>query len=255
MILQEGLNESYNWYMKQKDLMHKIANFITEQPATSPLRVAVDGVDASGKTVYANELAVALASTQRQVIRASVDGFHLPKAVRRRKGSLSPEGFYRDSYNYPALIENLLNPLTPNGDRRFRTAVFDLQRDRPVQTPWQTAEKDAILIFDGIFLFREILLPYWDLKIYLHADFATTVKRGIARDHQLIGSREAAAHRYQQRYVPGQKIYLEEARPLDKADILIDNNILEEPEIIKYPAKSRDSEPYPQKDRHKWRNL
>ena len=240
--------------MKRKALIHKIANLISCYPSGRPLRVAVDGVDASGKTVFSNEIAAALAVTGRQVIRASVDGFHLPRAIRRRKGSLSPQGFYRDSYDYSALIENLLKPLSPKGDRRYRTMVFNLQRDQPVQAPWQTADKNAILIVDGIFLFREILLMSWDLKIYLYADFSTSVMRGIARDQQLFGSKEAAARRYSQRYVPGQKIYLEEAHPLDKADILIDNNILDEPKIIKYPVKNQSSDRHHFKDRPKWRN-
>jgi len=49
---------------------------------------------------------------------------------------------------------------------------------------------------------------------------------------RLFQSREEAQRRYEQRYIPGQKIYLQEACPLDKADILIDNNNLDDPEII-----------------------
>lgn len=227
----------YNKHMDRDTLMKRIAGKIADIPTSQPLRVGVDGVDASGKTVFADALADSLAFTQRQVIRASVDGFHLPRAIRRRKGSLSPEGFFRESFNYPALIENLLKPLSPQGNRQYRTAVFDLHADRPVEMPWQTAPKDAILVIDGIFLFRQILLPYWDVKIYLHADFSQSVPRGIARDQQQIGSRQETARRYQQRYVPGQKIYLAETHPLDKADILIDNNILEDPEIIRCSVK------------------
>lgn len=240
MIFTGGQNPSYNEAMRPDELIQKIAATIAEIQTPYPLRVAVDGVDAAGKTYFAEALADSLAFSQRQVIRASVDGFHHPKAIRRRLGSHSPEGFYRHSYNYPALIENLLAPLSPNGNRRVRTAVFDLHRDQPVQKPWLTAEKDAILIVDGIFLLRKALLPYWDLKIYLHADFANTVPRGVARDQQQHGSKEATIRRYQQRYVPGQKIYIEEARPLDKADILIDNNILDNPKIIRFLVKAQN---------------
>lgn len=240
MIITGGQNPSYNKAMRQDELIQEIAKTIAEIPTPYPLRVAVDGVDAAGKTCFAEALADSLAFTHRQVIRASVDGFHHPKAIRRRLGSLSPEGFYQHSYNYPALIENLLAPLSPNGNRRVRTAVFDLHRDLPVKKPWLTAEKDAILIVDGIFLLREILFPYWDFKIYLHANFANTVPRGVVRDQQQLGSKEEAIRRYQQRYVPGQKIYLEEARPLDKADILIDNNILDNPKIIRGFVKAQN---------------
>jgi len=63
------------------------------------LRVGIDGVDGAGKTTFADELAAALAPFGRPVIRAGVDGFHHPRAVRYRRGRESPEGFFRDSYD------------------------------------------------------------------------------------------------------------------------------------------------------------
>lgn len=36
-------------------------------------------------------------------------------AVRRRRGALAPEGYFYDSFNYPALVEVLLQPLGPGG--------------------------------------------------------------------------------------------------------------------------------------------
>ena len=67
------------------------------------VRVAIDGVDAAGKTMFAEELADAVLRLGRPVIRASIDGFHNPRAIRRRRGSPSPEGYFEDSFNYPAL--------------------------------------------------------------------------------------------------------------------------------------------------------
>jgi uridine kinase len=224
--------------MKRSGLIDKIAVIILQQRPNHPLRVAIDGVDASGKTCLADELAKALRSQPRQVIRASVDGFHNPKHIRRQKGSFSPEGFYRDSYNYPALIGNLLKPLGPEGDRRYRTAVFDVRQELPLTTPAQTAPRGAILIMDGIFLLRPELLTYWDLKIFLDANFSNTVSRGVARDAEFIGSAAEAKARYAERYVPGQQIYLSEAHPLDKANVLIDNNIFDEPKLIRAPLDS-----------------
>ena len=44
-------------------------------------RVAIDGVDGAGKTTFAEELADILRMLPREVIRASVDGFHHPRAL------------------------------------------------------------------------------------------------------------------------------------------------------------------------------
>ena len=233
--------------MHRKAVIQFLTEIILEIPQPHPLRVAIDGVDAAGKTSLAQELALHLKSQHRQVILASVDGFHQPKVIRRQAGDLSPEGFYRDSYNYEALIENLLAPLGQDGNRRYRTAVFDVQSDQPVETPIQTADLDAILLMDGIFLLRPLLLPFWDLTIFLQADFDTTVSRGIERDSPILGSVEEAQKRYAERYVPGQKIYLNEARPMDKADIVIDNNDLRHPRIIRKPPMELPSSRLTQK--------
>jgi uridine kinase len=223
--------------MLRAALITKLVEIITRMRPPHPLRVAIDGVDASGKTTLAEELALGLVSSGRQIIHASVDGFHNPAHIRYQRGKLSPEGFYLDSYNYAALIEYLLKPLGPHGDLRYRNASFDLEHDLPLQMPLTTAQVDAILLMDGIFLLRPELRAFWDLTIYIDVDFTNTITRGAMRDAQFIDSFQDAMLRYQQRYVPGQQRYMQEVQPLDKADILIDNNNLEQPEFIKIPPE------------------
>jgi len=220
--------------MRPSLLINQISKRIHGLPSINPVRVAIDGVDASGKTFLADEIAVSLKRGNRQVIRVTADGFHNPKSIRYEKGSLSPEGFYYDSYNYKALTKNLLEPLSPNGDRQYQTAMFDVVKDQSIASPALTADDDAILIMDGIFLLRPEILPYWDLTIYLVIDFTNSMPRGITRDAELIGSYSEAERRYRDRYVPGQQLYHREANPLDKADILIDNNILENPQFLRF---------------------
>ena len=47
--------------------------------------VAVDGVDGAGKTTFCDELASVLRAQGRAVVRASVDDFHHPRAIRWRR--------------------------------------------------------------------------------------------------------------------------------------------------------------------------
>jgi len=46
------------------------------------VRVGIDGVDGVGKSMFGDELAQVLAAAGRSVIRASIDGFHNPRAIR-----------------------------------------------------------------------------------------------------------------------------------------------------------------------------
>src|SRR5262249_39050048 len=165
-------------------------------------RVAIDGLDGAGKTTFADELADILRMLPRDVIRASVDGFHNPRALRYRRGRSSPEGYFEDSYNYAALKKHLLDPLSPGGSRRYRAAVFDHVTDTPVSIPEREAPASSILLFDGIFLHRPELCPYgtprsssrWILPSPSPDVPAATVLRPIRSPPQIVDTWKDSAY-------------------------------------------------------------
>jgi uridine kinase len=217
--------------MTRQDLRSELVRRITRVRRSHPFRVAIDGVDAAGKTTLADELVAPLTRPGRFVIRASIDGFHHPAAVRYRRGRWSPEGYFRDSFNYPQLIDTLLTPLGPGGDHRYRRAIFDFRLDQPVEAPVEEASPDAVLLFDGVFLLRPELRPHWDFSVFVCADFEVTAARAEARDHHLIGSHEQVRQRYAERYVPGQRLYLTEVHPEPHASVVVDNNNVAHPRL------------------------
>jgi uridine kinase len=205
-------------------ILKRVADMLLALTYPHPLRVAIDGITAAGKTTLADELKPILELSGRQVIRASVDDFGRPRSERYRRGRESPEGYYHDAFNYPAVRRLLLKPLGLGGSRRYRIASFDSFNDVPLQTPELEAPPDAILLADGVFLFRPELNDLWDFRVFLDADLATAVQRGIVRD--TASSHEPAeglARRYERRYIPGEQMYIREVRPQLLADIVIDN--------------------------------
>lgn len=210
-------------------MISKLADTIAGLRLGHPVRVGVDGVDCAGKTVLADELAGPLRSRGREVIRASVDGFHNPRSIRHRRGRSSPKGYYEDSFDYEAILVCLLLPLGPDGDRRYKRAVFDFRTDSPVDAPWEIAPVDAVLVFEGIFLHRPELLPQWDFSIFVEAGFDVTITRAYRRDRDLFRTRAKTREIYEKRYIPGQKLYLSTQRPFDEADAIVDNNDFDKP--------------------------
>jgi uridine kinase len=89
--------------MNRKQLINTLVTDITDISISHPVRVAIDGVDGAGKTRLADELAGKLLKYGRQVIRASIDGFHNPTQKRVARGALSPEGYDLDSFDYRGL--------------------------------------------------------------------------------------------------------------------------------------------------------
>jgi uridine kinase len=165
------------------------------------------------------------------VIRASIDGFHRPRAERYRRGRDSPRGYYEDSFDLETLRHVLLDPLGPGGHRRYRRVVFDFRSDSAAAAPVRVASEDALVLFDGVFLLRPELRDAWDLAIYVRVEPGENLRRALARDVPLLGPPAEVERRYRARYLPGQALYVEEARPLERADLVVVNDDPAEPEV------------------------
>jgi uridine kinase len=212
----------------RNSLLIEVAKRLVDVFPDRTIRVAIDGVDGAGKTTFADELGASVSVVGRPVIRASVDSFHNPKAIRYRQGRHSAEGFFEDSYNYAALRKFLLDPLSPGGSQRCRTTFFDHTLDKEVPTVEVESQPSSVLLIDGIFLHRPELLEYWDVSIFLRTDFTQSVARCASRDGWLPDP-EALSNR---RYVEGQRLYLQRCMPESKATIVIDNNDLSSPALV-----------------------
>ena len=219
--------------MKRCTLIEKLINHIMYIKRPHPVRIAIDGIDSAGKTMLAAELGKELEIRDRHIIHGSIDGFHRPRKERYRRGTLSPEGYFHDSFDLDALKQNLLEPLSPEGDLHYIEATFDFRSDLPVHQVAQQAQPDAILLFDGVFLLRPELNAHWDFRIFVHVSFETSMQRALLRDKELFGSVDEIKQRYLARYIPGQKLYLRTVDPEKKADIVIDNNDPMNPRILR----------------------
>jgi uridine kinase len=164
------------------------------------------------------------------VIRASIDEFNRPRAERRRQGDADPRGYYGDSFDNATLRHVLLEPLGPTGNRRYRTAVFDFRTDAPVKLSERSASASAVLLFDGVFLLRpELVDGHEDLH---RGRLEECVRRGVARDADLLGSQAEAEPRYRNRYVAGQWVYFAAARPDEHADVIVVNDDPARPRLL-----------------------
>jgi uridine kinase len=218
------------------ELLSRLAEAVGAVRTAHPTRVAVDGPPAGGKTTLADELAVVLRAQGREVIRASIEGFLLPRSQRYRRGEYSAEACYHDSFDFDALHQVLLDPLGPGGDRRFQQAVYDRGTDTALSPPVTAAPADAVLLFDGVFLMRPELIERWDLRIFVSAAFEETLDRARTRDQAVYGSVTEVERRFHKRYGPSQQFYFATARPTDHADIIVHND---EPQQPAWEARTR----------------
>ena len=199
-------------------------------PVGSPVRVGIDGITASGKTTMRSELADALRALGREVAEASGDDFHHPREHRYRDGRRTARGYFEHAYDYGALAGKLLKPLGPGGDRRVRLRHHELATDQILEDePVVELARDAVLVVDGSFLLRPEVASHWDFVILLEAPRHVSAARQVVRN----GAPGDPDDPYHDRYFGGYDAYVAECSPRARADVIVDNTLIEAPRIIR----------------------
>jgi len=177
----------------------------------------------------------------RVVVRATIDSFHNPRALRWRRGKHSPVGFSLDSHDLEAARAELLDPFRAGEGATYRAAVFHEPTGRPVDAPDRIVGGDEILVFDGIFVCRPELRDYWDFTVFLDGQERVSLTRlGYVLADAPDGGNELVAHVLKwveriDRYASGMRIYLDGEDPRSRVDLVVDNNHLERPSIVARP--------------------
>src|SRR5947208_16516204 len=97
-------------------VLDELAALVLAVVRPHPVRVAIDGCSAAGKTTLAVELAQELGNrTEREIIRVSIDYFKRAPELRTAYPHDSPESYYLDSCDNEAIRDRLLAPLGPSG--------------------------------------------------------------------------------------------------------------------------------------------
>jgi len=91
------------------------------------------------------------------------------------------------------------------------------------------APSDALVVVEGMFLHRDELASYWDASVFLDVPFTETAARMAVRN----GSNPDPEHPATRRYVGGQRLYSDAARPWDRATFVVDNSDFTSPKVIR----------------------
>lgn len=212
-------------------LIDELAESIAEL-SPGRLRIAVDGYTAAGKTSLAHELAAALRRRGRPTLRASMDDFKHPWRDARERGydRTSGQGYYRNAYDFTSALELLLRPMAPEGSGVVALCAHDPLTGVDHRLSTVEAPTGAVLIVDSIFAFRPEYNDHWDYRIWLDIDPGLSLLRGVKRDEAIEGHDEASRVHHD-RYHQALSIYVSEADPIAKADVIIDNSDFAHPRL------------------------
>lgn len=206
-----------------QEILKTVSDYVLSKSLSKPLLVAINGKDASGKTIFAKNLVYYLRKrTTQQIIYIAFDKFLNKSSIRNAKFKSEAIGSFNNAFNYQGFIDTFLAPLTSSSI--YKDQIYDLEKDTEVESSYKHADINSIFIVDGLFLYRKELLNYWDIKVLLEADTDVIIERGAKRDESVFGSYALAKDRYLNRYMPSQEVYYNETSPKKISDIIIKNS-------------------------------
>jgi uridine kinase len=224
-----SFDELLSIFDRRRPIFEKIAGEIERsKPASRPFVIGISGIDCSGKTAFAAALEQYLKSKDYQTQLINLDDFHNPREI-RYAGDDQADSYFNRSFDIRTMVQNLLMPLREKGKYSVNLKLLDLPADKHEITRKYSFNRQTIVLFEGVFLFRKELAPYIDYKIFLDIPFNDSKERAAARDIPLYG--DEVLKRYDIKYLPAQRKYLQEYPPQKVADMVIDNTNWEYPAI------------------------
>jgi len=193
----------------------------------------ITGMDTSGKSTLATSLADELERLGFSVQIIHLDDFHRSRADRYLPDIPEPVQYFEHSFNYERLRDEVLKPIRDEGWLDTSLICLNVLEDTWTTERQYLVDGDTVVLLEGVFLFRPDIAHFLDLIIYLEIDEANVIARAQRRDAPIHG--DAILEKYQTKYLPAQRAYLEEYPAEINADVIIDNNDWDDPNVIKWP--------------------
>lgn len=182
--------------------------------------VGISGVDCSGKSTLSEAVRDRLA--ERGLPVCLIEGDELTRPTSERHAEPDEGlGYYRNSFDYDCVFEQILPAVRGSSSRTFRVKVTDWERDgwqeHMIELPPQ-----AILVVEGCFLFTDDRAGEFDLAVWLDLPLEKILPRALRRPRDLerMGGPDGVRERYEHRYIPGQRLHLERDRPQERATLV-----------------------------------
>ena len=192
-----------------------VAERVVSLRRSHPVRVAVDGPPWSGMDL-ASAIVDALAAWSRTAIVIRVSDYLRPASLRLEHGREDPDAFYEQWVDVAALRREVLDPAGPGGSRLVLPTRWDAARDRASRADYRELPADGVVILDGWFLLSGDLA--FDLTVHLALSSAARARR--------VPPADAA------RELPAYDRYDAEARPGERADIVVRADDPRRPAVI-----------------------
>lgn len=214
----------------QSEIFNKILAFTDTLLIQGPRIIGINGIDTSGKTIFALGLFDYLKRLGRKATIIHIDDFHNPGEIR----SLGPnevDAYLENAFNFKFLETEILQPIKQGLDIDKTLILLNLETDTYSLKRHFTIDSETIVIVEGVLLYRPPIDRYFDVRIFLDIPFDEVFYRASVRDVPVSGA--SILERYRTKYLPAQKRYLDDYHPKERCHFVIDNTDYASPKVVK----------------------
>lgn len=203
--------------------------------AVGPWLLAIDGIDGSGKSSFAERLMAALAGAGIAGALLRVDDFRQP--VEWHRAGRTEADAYHDDYYELGRLDAAADALL-GGAPAVAVPVFDAAAGRRVgeRSVALAAGQPRAVVVEGVFTLRAPAVRARASLVYLRTSFEEARRRILARDTARGRTPEDVSHRIDRRYFPAQERYIRDHTPAARADVLVDHERAGHPSVVRFDA-------------------
>lgn len=214
----------------QAAIFFDIAKTISERKCRL---VGIDGIELVGKTYFSQKLLAFLALRRINGSVVKLTDFRSP-IEKNYADEDEVEAFYFHGFNTNKLIDELLIPFRDNGFLDVTLRTFGDDTGRYGKEKRYLIEDGEIMLLEGTHMYREPLIDFFDLRIYLYMDEQEALHRALVRD--IFLGEEQKVTEFVHKHIPAQKMYSVKHIPVEESDYAIDNTNHRRPRLSTDPA-------------------
>jgi uridine kinase len=173
--------------------------------------LGIDGLSRSGKTTFVKKFASMLSEKEINYLVLHLDDHIVGKSERYNTGQEEWREYFYLQWDVESLNNSLFDNLTQSNE--LVLPFYDNERDRHDFKEIKLTG-NQVFIVEGIFLQREEWRPYFDFTVFIDCPRDIRFARESYQTQQNI-------EKFRNRYWKAEDYYMENLRPVEKADLVI----------------------------------
>lgn len=182
--------------------------------------IGIDGLGGAGKSTICETLCTELSNYGYQVILLHIDELITKRNVRYNSQYPEWQCYYDLQWRFD-YFRNIVERIKSAEESEIDIEIYNKNNDDYMIQKELLGDKTLILV-EGIFLQRKEYNQIFDYMIYIDVPEEVRLQRVLGRD-TYIGSDKEITEKYENRYFPAERKYVEEYSPREKADYIIFN--------------------------------